>query len=157
MADACGRLIREVREYHAHPEPDVVLKVSEESLFDWEAVITGPVDTPYTGGKFKLKIRCPSDYPMLPPNIQFLTPIFHPNVHWTTGEICLDVLKSNWTPAWTLQFVCRALIALMCDPNADSPLNCDAGNLVRSGDLRGYYSLAKMYTIEYAMLKTNTE
>eukprot|EP01053_Blabericola_migrator_P008393 Blabericola_migrator_1__8392@NODE_436_length_8493_cov_87_644434_g342_i0_p5_GENE_NODE_436_length_8493_cov_87_644434_g342_i0NODE_436_length_8493_cov_87_644434_g342_i0_p5_ORF_typecomplete_len156_score0_26UQ_con/PF00179_26/5_1e44ProkE2_B/PF14461_6/1_5e07RWD/PF05773_22/0_13_NODE_436_length_8493_cov_87_644434_g342_i059466413 len=154
MADACGRLIREVREYHAHPEPDIQLSVSQNSLFDWDAVITGPRDTPFAGGKFKLKIKCPNDYPMLPPNIHFITPIFHPNVHWTTGEICLDVLKSNWTPAWTLQFVCRALIALMCDPNADSPLNCDAGNLVRSGDLRGYNSLARMYTVEYALEDT---
>ena len=29
-------------------------------------------------------------------------------------------------------------------------LNCDAGNLLRFGDLRGYNSLARMYTVEYA-------
>lgn len=64
---------------------------------------------------------------MVPPRISFVTPVFHPNVLWRTGEICLDILKSNWTPTWDLQGACRAIQALLADPAADSPLNCDAG------------------------------
>ena len=67
-----------------------------------------------------------------------------------TGEICLDILKNAWSPAWTLQSVCQAIVALMSDSAPDSPLNCDAGNLLRAGDQRGYNSLARMYTLEYA-------
>ncbi len=39
----------------------------------------------------------------------------------------------------------------MSDAAPDSPLNCDAGNLLRARDTRGYNSLARMYTIEHAM------
>jgi peroxin-4 len=54
------------------------------------------------------------------------------------------------SPAWTLKSVMRAIMALLQEPNADSPLNCDAGNLIRSGDMRGFNSMAKMYTVELA-------
>lgn len=81
----------------------------------------------------------------------FKTKIFHPNIHFDSGEICLDVLKAeHWTPAWTLESVCRAIIQLLCNPNADSPLNCDAGNMIRAGDLIAFNSMAKMYTMEEA-------
>lgn len=36
------------------------------------------------------------------------------------------------------------------DSAPDSPLNCDAGNLLRGGDIRGYNALARMYTLELA-------
>ena len=35
---------------------------------------------------------------------------------------------------------------MLITAQADSPLNCDCGNLIRNGDTRGYRSLAAMYT-----------
>lgn len=75
---------------------------------------------------------------MIPPSMTFVTKCFHPNIHFTTGEICLDILKAEWSPAWNLLSACRAIISLLDDPAADSPLNCDAGNMIRAGDMRAY-------------------
>ena len=47
-----------------------------------------------------------------------------------TGEICLDILKAEWSPIWSLSSVCLAIVALMSHPAPDSPLNCDAGMIV---------------------------
>lgn len=43
------------------------------------------------------------EYPMAPPSIRFVTKVFHPNVNFDSGEICLDILKREWSPAWSLQ------------------------------------------------------
>lgn len=47
----------------------------------------------------------------------------------------------------------RAVGVMLQQPNPDSPLNCDAGNLLRANDAVGYKSLAKYYTNKYAISK----
>jgi peroxin-4 len=149
------RLIREYKELRtasikSNEPQDLWLKPLEDNLYVWYAKFIGPQDTPYEGGHFELKITVSSQYPITPPKASFLTKVFHPNVHFKTGEICLDILKSSWSPAWTLSTVCRAIISLLNHPEPDSPLNCDAGNLLRNNDERGFRSMARMYTRLYA-------
>ncbi|OMO61881.1 Ubiquitin-conjugating enzyme, E2 [Corchorus capsularis] len=150
-----ARLFKEYKEVQREKaaDPDIQLVCDDSNIFKWTALIKGPSETPYEGGVFQLAFAVPEQYPLQPPQVRFLTKIFHPNVHFKTGEICLDILKNAWSPAWTLQSVCRAIIALMAHPEPDSPLNCDSGNLLRSGDVRGYQSMARMYTRLAAMPK----
>jgi peroxin-4 len=126
-----NRLLKEFRELcdPTKTDPDIELALEDEAdIFVWSAQLRGPADSPYEDGLFKLHIKCPPNYPLAPPKVSFVTPIFHPNVLFKTGEICLDILKpDSWTPAWTLQSVCRAVTALLSHPEADSPLNCDCG------------------------------
>lgn len=37
------------------------------------------------------------------------------------------MLKSQWSPAWTISTACTAVRALLESPEPDSPLNIDAG------------------------------
>lgn len=148
-----SRLIREYREIQDSAKTDgddVELRPNETDLFQCTAFLRGPSETPFEGGRFEVLIRIPKEYPISPPKAYFKTRIFHPNVHFKTGEICLDILKSSWSPAWGISSVARAILALLSCPEADSPLNCDAGNLIRAGDMRGYTSMARMYTRLYA-------
>jgi peroxin-4 len=71
-----------------------------------------------------------------------------------TGEVCLDILQSAWSPAWSLASCLRAIQLLLSEPEPSSPLNCDAGNLLRCGDKRGFWSMARMYTL---LLATSNE
>lgn len=148
MQASRARLFKELKEVQRDKSGDSDIKLSCDAtnIFKWTAFIKGPSETPYQEGVFQLAITVKEQYPLVPPEVKFATKIFHPNVHFKTGEICLDILKTTWSPAWTLQSVCRAIIALMAHPEPDSPLNCDCGNLLRSGDDRGYQSMARMYT-----------
>ncbi|KAK9901619.1 hypothetical protein WJX75_005155 [Coccomyxa subellipsoidea] len=144
------RLVKELKELSRSGSDDIILEPDDSNIHKWKAYVKGPNGTPYQGGVFQLNIRVPDQYPLVPPAVQYHTKIFHPNVHFKTGEICLDILKNAWSPAWTLQSTCQAIVALMSDAAPDSPLNCDAGNLLRAGDVRGYNALAHMYTAEHA-------
>ena len=145
------RLRKELQLLRDEPDPDIALGDVTDDMKKWRTIIKGPEDSPYAGGTFELVIDIGHMYPFAPPNIRFATRVFHPNVHFETGEICLDILKSQWSPAWGIQASCRAITALLSGPAADSPLNCDAGNMIRAGDDLAFENMARMYTLEYAM------
>ncbi|TUG04232.1 Ubiquitin-conjugating enzyme E2 D4 [Bagarius yarrelli] len=92
-----------------------------EDLFHWQATIMGPNDSPYQGGVFFLTIHFPTDYPFKPPKVAFTTKIYHPNIN-SNGSICLDILRSQWSPALTVSKVLLSICSLLCDPNPDDPL-----------------------------------
>lgn len=142
--------MKELKEIQRDTDPTIRLAPDGENLSKWTATLQGPLETPFETGTFAVSFTVPEAYPLAPPKAYFVTKIFHPNVHFNSGEICLDILKTAWSPAWTLHSVCRAILALLCNPEPDSPLNCDAGNMLRAGDDLGYWSMARMYTVEAA-------
>ncbi|XP_039165029.1 protein PEROXIN-4-like isoform X6 [Eucalyptus grandis] len=114
MQTSRARLFKEYEEVQREKgaDLDIQLVCDDSNIFKWTALIKGPSETPFEGGVFQLAFAIPEQYPLQPPQ---------------TGEICLDILKNAWSPAWTLQSVCRAIIALMAHPEPDSPLNCNSG------------------------------
>ena len=47
----------------------VFVRVDEANCFMWRALITGPEDTPYSGGCFIFDIWFPGQYPTVPPQV----------------------------------------------------------------------------------------
>ena len=158
MDIARRRLSKEQIAIYKSQAKDIILECDGDNLFKWTGYVKGPPDSAFSEGWFKLKFDVGQNYPAEPPKVKFLTRVFHPNVHFETGEICLEVLKSgHWNAQWTLESVCRAIANLLLNPNADSPLNCDAGNAIRAGDMLAFNSMAKMFTVEAAMQESKEE
>eukprot|EP00049_Salpingoeca_infusionum_P002053 m.53427 g.53427 ORF g.53427 m.53427 type:complete len:204 (+) comp11362_c0_seq1:118-729(+) len=99
-----------------------------DNLFQWKGSLTGGTGTVYEGLKYNLSLSFPKDYPFSAPTVKFETPCYHPNVD-TAGNICLDILKENWSASYDVRTVLLSIQAMMGDPNVDSPLNGHAANL----------------------------
>ncbi|KAF1999950.1 UBC-like protein [Amniculicola lignicola CBS 123094] len=142
------RLLHELQKYQSDPN-DALLElgpVNDDELLEWRAVMQGVPGTAYEGGLWALTIHIPPTYPLAPPTIRFVTPICHPNVDFRTGEICLDLLKDAWTPAYTITSTLTAVHQLLTSAEPDSPLNVDVAVLMREGDYVGAESLMRFYT-----------
>ena len=143
------RLTKELQEIKKDPPINISAGIINDNLFEWEAVLLGPTETPYEGGVFILNIHIPKDYPMKPPNILFKTKIYHPNIN-STGSICLDILKSNWSPSLTLSKLLLSICSLLNDPNCDDPLVPDIAKEYKQ-NYELFLKNAKEWTQYYAL------
>ncbi|XP_078168479.1 ubiquitin-conjugating enzyme 37 [Carex rostrata] len=127
------RMQKELKILMTDPPPGVSIDIADydntSSLTSFETSIKGPDGTVYMRGTFKLKIQIPERYPFQPPNVTFLTPIYHPNID-NGGRICLDILnlppKGAWQPSLNISTVLTSIGLLLSEPNPDDGLMAEA-------------------------------
>lgn len=124
-----SRLLGEIRDLVKRP-PDGIEYVEndEQSVSEIHAIITGPEETPFYGGRFRMKLVISEDYPNSPPRGFFLTKIFHPNIA-NNGDICVNTLKRDWNSGVTLKHILQVIRCLLIVPFPESSLNDEAGKL----------------------------
>tara|TARA_B100000925_G_C21950747_1_gene448848 strand:- start:641 stop:1099 length:459 start_codon:yes stop_codon:yes gene_type:complete len=120
----------------------------DNNIYEWQATIMGPRDTPYQDGIFYLSIIFPSEYPFKPPIVKFITKIYHCNIN-SKGSICLDILKNEWSPALTISKLLLSICSLMTDPNPDDPLVTEIAELYTNNRTL-HDRKAREYTIRHA-------
>eukprot|EP00043_Microstomoeca_roanoka_P001036 m.30592 g.30592 ORF g.30592 m.30592 type:complete len:148 (-) comp10620_c0_seq2:227-670(-) len=120
----------------------------DNDYFHWSGVILGPVGSPYEGGVFFVDIRFPPDYPFKPPKVSFNTKVYHPNIS-QEGQICLDILKTGYSPALTIGKILLSIQSLLTDPNPKDPLRPDVGREYIS-DKAKFDQTARSWTLKYA-------
>jgi len=145
------RILKEIEDITKDPPDNCSAGPEEDStdLAKWNATIVGPLDTPYEGGIFRLKIYFPPAYPFKPPLVQFITKIYHPNIA-PNGNICLDILKEQWSPALTIPKVLLSISSLLTEPNPDDPLVSDIAMLYKH-DIQKFNNIARQWTDIYAV------
>lgn len=125
--------------YHVNPIID--------SIYHWQAIIYGPSNSPYENGVFPINIDFPEDYPFNPPKIVFKTKVFHPNIS-RNGNICIDILKNNWSPILSISKILLSISSLLVDPNPDDPLFVEAAKLYKSDPIK-FNETARQWTQLY--------
>eukprot|EP01086_Lenisia_limosa_P014604 TRINITY_DN45511_c0_g1_i1.p1 TRINITY_DN45511_c0_g1~~TRINITY_DN45511_c0_g1_i1.p1 ORF type:complete len:149 (-),score=34.81 TRINITY_DN45511_c0_g1_i1:36-482(-) len=143
------RIQKELQELGRDPPANCSAGPIGEDLFNWQASILGPPESPYEGGIFFLKIQFTKEYPFKAPRIAFTTQIYHPNIN-SQGGICLDILRDQWSPALTISKVLLSICSLLTDPNPDDPLVPDIARQLKE-DPSKYEQTARAFTTKYAM------
>ncbi|TRZ00611.1 hypothetical protein DNTS_008069 [Danionella cerebrum] len=133
---ALKRIQKELTDLARDPPAQCSAGPVGDDVFHWQATIMGPNESPYQGGVFFLTIHFPTDYPFKPPKVAFTTRIYHPNIN-SNGSICLDILRSQWSPALTI--------------SKDDPLVPEIARIYKT-DTEKYNRMAKEWTEKYAML-----
>ncbi|KAG2072031.1 ubiquitin-conjugating enzyme [Suillus decipiens] len=130
-------LRRQLTELTKHPvEGFSAGLVDDNNLYEWEVMIIGE------GGFFKARLSFPPEYPLQPPKMRFITPMWHPNIY-ADGVVCISILHApgddqygyedageRWMPVHTLVSVISLLSSET--PNTDSPANVDAAKEIRT-------------------------
>ncbi|XP_041485555.1 ubiquitin-conjugating enzyme E2 2-like [Lytechinus pictus] len=142
------RLIKELQDIQRDPPANCSAGMDND-IMHWSATIMGPKNSPYEGGVFCLTIQFPTDYPFKPPKVNFTTKIYHPNIN-SNGSICLDILRSQWSPALTISKVLLSICSMLDDPNADDPLVPEIARVYKVDKSR-YNNIAKEWTTKHAM------
>ncbi|KAF8623767.1 hypothetical protein AX15_006209 [Amanita polypyramis BW_CC] len=150
-ATTLKRIHREIADLKKEDLGPMTLSPSDDSLFSWKGTIPGPQGSVYEGGVFNIEIVLATDYPFSAPKVLFRTRIYHMNIS-EQGNICIDILKNNWSPALSLFKVMLSLSSLLTDPNPKDPLVPSiATQYLRNRKLHD--STAREWTEKYARPK----
>ncbi|KAK4097251.1 hypothetical protein N658DRAFT_489356 [Parathielavia hyrcaniae] len=152
MASQNKRIAKEFSDCTSSPPPGIKVTLADDSdLHKWHAVLDGPDNTPYSGGKFGVVVKLPVDYPFRPPAVTFATHIYHPNItNDDQGNICLDLLKNeNWKPSTRIHGILEAVRGLLARPLPDDPLEARIADEYRS-DRKEFEKNARAYVARYA-------
>ncbi|KAK5125982.1 hypothetical protein LTR85_011337 [Meristemomyces frigidus] len=131
--------------------PGISCGLVGNSVFEWEIMIMldEEQDSLYGGGCFRARLNFPPTYPLAPPTMRFMTPLFHPNIY-ANGEVCISILHppgddkfgyesaaERWSPVQTPESILLSVISMLSSPNDESPANVEAGKLWR-GDTKEF-------------------
>jgi len=147
-SQSAKRIQKELAEISLDPPCNCSAGPKGDNLYEWAATIMGPEGSPYSSGVFFLDIHFPQEYPFKPPKVIFRTRIYHCNIN-SNGNICLDILKDNWSPALTISKVLLSICSLLSDCNPHDPL---VGSIAQQflTDQGTHDKIAKEWTKRYA-------
>ncbi|KAH7957786.1 ubiquitin-conjugating enzyme E2 Z [Rhipicephalus sanguineus] len=123
------RIIKELTEFSVQPPAGIFIAPVEADITRVHVLMLGAPGSPYEGGFFQFFVKFPSNYPLSPPRVRFLTTDegrvrFHPHLY-ECGKVCLTTLGTrgglcDWSPAQSLSSTLVSIQALVSDYVLDS-------------------------------------
>ncbi|XP_076126831.1 uncharacterized protein LOC143106446 [Alosa pseudoharengus] len=116
------RIMEELKSLHCDPHPYCSVFPSDTDFTFWKILMQGPPDTPYENGVFELYCQFGDAYPVKPPLVRFITPVYHCNVN-NVGRICHNIFDRNYSANITMREILNAVYGLLIAPEPEDPLD----------------------------------
>ena len=110
--------------------PQAKLIRNKNNIMDFEVEYTPDPGSFWYGGKYLFSFHFPDDYPNTGPKVICKTKIYHPNIDYN-GNVCLNMLKDDWSPTYTGTSCVAGVYYLFVDPNPNDPLNHEVAKIMR--------------------------
>ncbi|XP_053740335.1 uncharacterized protein LOC128770101 [Synchiropus splendidus] len=144
------RIREELKNLHCEPHPFFRIFPTETDFAFWKILMQGPPDTPYERGVFELYCQFGEEYPVKPPLVRFLTPIYHCNIN-SVGRICHNIFDRNYNAHITMREILNAVYGLLIAPEPEDPLDSILAEEYLTNHAK-YLQEAKKHTGETANL-----
>ncbi|KAK3249197.1 hypothetical protein CYMTET_41365 [Cymbomonas tetramitiformis] len=141
------RVMQQFSDLMRSPLPSWQLFVTADNFSSWKLVLSD-LPASYAGGTWLLTLDFENDYPIKPPKLRFVTPIYHCNIT-QDGRVCLPILSESWSPAMNIREVLEIVKSMILQPDYNDPLDVYKGQLCRD-DRPLYDQLAAEHTVTNA-------
>ena len=159
------RIIEEFKDLTRNPISNcgITISLQNENYRLWNVSILGPKDTSYRGGLFFMNVKFPEEYPLKPPEVYYVTPIYHLNVNPRAPRSSEDIPLGNislsnlswWKPEYKMREVFINIFGLFYKANPESPYGLDRAEEFRENRVI-YEEKIKVFTKKYVNpMKTN--
>ena len=130
------RINQEYKSYINNTSPYYSIELTD-SIYRWNILLFGPINTIFEGGIFKATIEFSDSYPNKALKFKFIDKIVHPNIY-KDGRVCISILhdgtdeynyekyNERWSPTQCVNSVIMSILNLLVEPNFDSSANIDA-------------------------------
>jgi len=92
-----------------------------------------PNKGPWSGGVFDFAFEIKPDYPYSPPKVVCETKMYHPNVSFYDGKVCLG-MRDWWRPVHDVSTVIHGIVGMFYEPVVEIPVNVQAADLLKENE-----------------------
>jgi len=159
--DSRKRLQKDIIDIIKNPltEHGIYYTHDDSNMLKGYAVIFGPTDTIYRYGAYMFEFKFPTNYPVSPPKLTYLTndgsTRFHPNLY-RNGKVCLSVLNTWRGEGWTSCQTIRSVLLILVTLFHNKPLLNEPGIKESHHSFLPYNKIITYRNVEHSLVKTYT-
>ncbi|CAF3427498.1 unnamed protein product [Rotaria socialis] len=142
------RVFKELTVTQSHSSNEFFVFSILDNISFWKVILKGPQQTPYENKYWMIYVSFDSGYPSYPPNVRFMTPIYHVNISGD-GKICHQIFNESWAEPTKMTTVFNSIIDLLKKPNFSEAVSIEKAHLYRD-DPNEYEEQAKGHAIRFA-------